>query len=62
MYNVGDKLLVLLNEDNSKHIVEISDVDKSNADYPYEFKCLYAYYYKFNIEWVNTNEIEIIKK
>ena len=62
MYNVGDKLLVLLKEDNSKHIVEISDVDKSNADYPYEFKCLYAYYYKFNIEWVNTNEIEIIKK
>ena len=62
MYNVGDKLLVLLKEDNSKHIVEIIDEDKSNAEYPYEFKCLYAYYYKFNIEWVNTNEIEIIKK
>ena len=62
MYNVGDKLLVLLKEDNSKHIVEISDVDKSNAEYPYEFKCLYAYYYNFSYEWVNTNDIEIIKK
>lgn len=62
LFDIGDKLLVLLKEDNSKHIVEISDVDKSNAEYPYEFKCLYAYYYKFNSEWVNTNEIEIIKK
>lgn len=62
MYNVGDKLLVLLKEDNSKHIVEISDVDWGNANYPYEFKCLYADFSSFNNEWVNINYIQIIKK
>jgi hypothetical protein len=61
-YKEGDKLLVLLKEDDTEHIVQVNDVDKGNATCTYEFKCLYGSYSTFNICWINNADIEIIKK
>ena len=62
-YKEGDRLLILNKEDDTKHIVQVNDVDKSeNTESTYEFKCLYGSYATFDINWINNDEIEIIKK
>lgn len=61
-YKEGDKLLVLNKYDDTKHIVEVNDVDKGNDTCTYEFKCLYGSYGTFNFDWVSNDDIEIIKK
>lgn len=61
-YKEGDRLLVLNKYHNTKHIVQVNDVDKGNDTCTYEFKCLYGSYSTFNIRWIDNEDIEIIKK
>jgi len=61
-YKEGDRLLVLNKYDDTKHIVQVNDVDKGNDICTYEFKCLYGSYSTFNIRWIDNDDIEIIKK
>jgi hypothetical protein len=60
-YNEGDKLLVLLKNNNTKHIVEVCE-GYDNTNNSYTFKCLYGYYYNFHHEEVDINDIDIIQK
>jgi len=61
-YKEGDKLLVLLKEKDTEHIVQVNDVDKDSESYTYEFMCLYGSYSTFYFNWVDNDDIEIIKK
>lgn len=62
LYKVGDELLVYLSEDNTEHIVKVSDVDSNDARYTYKTTCLYAYMDKFDREWLNNEYFNILRK
>ena len=62
LYKVGDELLVYLREDNTEHIVKVSEVDSSDTRRTYKVTCLYAYLFKFDNEWLNNEYVNILRK
>lgn len=62
LYKKDDILLVLLKEDNTKHIVKVIEVDSNDMRLTYKSTCLYANLNRFHNEWINNEYVDILRK